>query len=135
FIWAGCCMHKDLNAHKGGNAHLVLFWVKNRLVGPILLMNKGNAAAASSGSSMARKHAEDISSAGAVKLQALLGTLLNHKDKKKGQQDFVAIFFESILGYIVHFIDTSNTHYQSCSKGAAEVIVHLAIYIQLLEFI
>ena len=80
-------MHKDLNAHKGGNACLVLFWVKNGLVGPILLMNKDNAAAASLGSATARKHAEDVSSAGAVKLLALLGTLLNHKDKKKVQQD------------------------------------------------
>jgi hypothetical protein len=135
FIWAGCCMHKDLNAHKGGNARLVLFWAKNGLVGPILLMNKDNAAAASSGSATARKHAEDVSSAGAVKLLALLGALLNHKDKKKGQQDFVAIFFESILGYIIRFVDTSNTRYQSYSEGAAEVIVHLAIYIQLLEFV
>lgn len=82
-----------------------------------------------------KKHAEDVSSAGAVKLLALLGALLNHKDKKKGQQDFVAIFFESILGYIIRFVDTSNTCYQSYSEGAAEVIVHLAIYIQLLEFI
>jgi hypothetical protein len=135
FIWAGCCMHKDLNAHKGGNACLVLYWAKNGIVGPVLLMNKDNAAAASSGSSAAKKHAEDVSSAGAVKLLALLGALLNHKDKKKGQQDFVAIFFESILGYIICFVDTSNTRYQSYSEGAAEVIVHLVIYIQLLDFI
>jgi hypothetical protein len=64
-----------------------------------------------------------------------LGALLNHKDKKKGQQDFMAIFFESILGYIIRFPDTSNTRYQSYSEGAAEVLVHLSIYIQLLEFI
>jgi hypothetical protein len=127
-------MHKDLNAHKGGNARLSLYWSANGIVGPIILMNKDNAAASST-SSAAKKRAEDVSSAGAVKLLALLGALLNHRDKKKGQQDFVAIFFESILGYIIRFVDTSNTRYQSYSEGAAEVIVHLVVYIQLMEFI
>jgi hypothetical protein len=119
-------MHKDLNVHKGGNAHLVLFWAKNRLVGPILLMNKDNAAAASSG----QQQKESLQ-----RMFCLLGALLNHKDKQKDQQDFIEIFFESILGYIIHFVDTSNMCYQSYSEGAAEVIVHLTIYIQLLEFI
>ena len=90
-------MHKDLNAHEGRNAHLVLFWVKNGPVEPILLMNKDGATATSSGSSTVKKHMEDVSSAGAVKLLALLGALLNHKNKKTGQQDFVAIFFNRSL--------------------------------------
>jgi hypothetical protein len=54
FIWAGCCMHKDLNAHKGGNTQLMLYWPKNNLVGPIVLMNKDNAAAAALGTSAAK---------------------------------------------------------------------------------
>jgi hypothetical protein len=84
-------------------------------------MNNDNAAAAtsSSSSSPTKTHAEDVSSAGAMNLLALMGVLLNHKDKKKGQQDFVVIYFESILGYIIHFVDTSNTCYQSYSEGAA----------------
>jgi hypothetical protein len=54
FIWAGCCMHKDLNAHKGGNMQLMFYWPKNNLVGPIVLMNKDNAAAAVLGTSAAK---------------------------------------------------------------------------------
>jgi hypothetical protein len=135
FIWAGCCMHKDLNSHKGGNTRLIAFWPNNNLEGPMLLMNKDNAAAAAIGNDAAKKRAEEMSSAGAVKLLALLGALLNHKDDKKGQQDSTIIFFEYELGFTVRFPDTSNTRYQSYSDGAAETIVHLPIYIQFLEFV
>lgn len=135
FVWAGCCMHKDLNSHKGGNACLVTFWEKNNLTGPIILMNKDNTAASALGTSAAKDRAEIVSSAGGVKLTSLMGALLNHKDDKKGQQDLTAIFMESHLGFIVRFPDTSNTRYQSHSEAAAEVIVHLPLYIQFLDHI
>ena len=27
-VWAGCCMHKEMNSVKGGNAALVAWWVE-----------------------------------------------------------------------------------------------------------
>ena len=44
-VWAGCCMYKEMNSVKGGNAALVAWWVEAGLLGPIKLMNKDNAAA------------------------------------------------------------------------------------------
>ena len=44
FVWAGCCMHKELNAMKGGNARMQAWWGSNGIEGPVLLMNKDNAA-------------------------------------------------------------------------------------------
>jgi hypothetical protein len=111
------------------------FWKSNGLQGPVVLMNKDNAAAAAVGNSAVKKRAEEVSTAGAVKLLSLLGALLNHKDDKKGQQDSTIIFFEYELGFTVRFPDTSNTRYQSYSDGAAETVVHLPIYIQFLQFI
>ncbi|KAH7918088.1 hypothetical protein BV22DRAFT_990657, partial [Leucogyrophana mollusca] len=43
-VRAGCCMHKELNSVKGGNAAMMEFWDNNNLEGPILLANKDNAA-------------------------------------------------------------------------------------------
>ncbi|KAF8880977.1 hypothetical protein BD779DRAFT_1445829 [Infundibulicybe gibba] len=135
FVWGGCCMHKDLNAHKGGNARMMAYWSSNNIVGPTLLMNKDNDAAAALGKSAARTRAEDVSSAGGVKLTSLMGSLFHHRDDKKGQQESTAIFFESQVGYTISFPDTSNTRYQSHSEAAAEVIVHLPVYIRFLDFI
>ena len=46
FVHSGCCMHKDLNAVKGGYARLSDFWSANGLQGPELLMNRDNEEAA-----------------------------------------------------------------------------------------
>ncbi|KAF8871601.1 hypothetical protein BD779DRAFT_1453746, partial [Infundibulicybe gibba] len=135
FVWGGCCMHKDLNAHKGGNARMMAYWSSNNIAGPTPLMNKDNDAAAVLGKSAARTRAEDVSSAGGVKLTSLMGSLFHHRDDKKGQQESTAIFFESQVGYTISFPDTSNTRYQSHSEAAAEAIVHLPVYIRFLDFI
>jgi hypothetical protein len=108
FIWAGCCMHKELNSVKGGNARMMEFWKKAGLTGPIPLMNRDNAAAAIAGPSSARTRVENVTQAGAVKVASLAGALFNHKDDKKGHHDIFRIFFESMLGYIFSFPDTSN---------------------------
>ncbi|KAJ7906523.1 hypothetical protein B0H13DRAFT_2333359 [Mycena leptocephala] len=56
FIWAGCCMHKELNAVKGGNAAMIASWAGHQA--PIRLMNKDNKAAADAGNSAAKTRAE-----------------------------------------------------------------------------
>ena len=48
-VWAGCCMHKELNLVKGGNAALVAWWVEVGLQGLMKLMNKDNVATAAAG--------------------------------------------------------------------------------------
>ena len=86
-VWAGCCMHKEMNLLKGGNAALVAWWVEVGLQGLIKLMNKDNAATAAAGPSQACDRVEDVSQAGGVKLASLAGAIFCHKDNKKGQQD------------------------------------------------
>ncbi|KAJ3765715.1 hypothetical protein FB446DRAFT_794779 [Lentinula raphanica] len=137
FIWCGCCMHKDLNAHKGATARMAEYWEENNKVPPMILMNKDNDAAAEIGNAAVKKRAEQVSSRGGVKLTKLMGLLLKNSNSKKGQQDRHCIYFEARehLGFFTHFPDTSNTRYQSHCDGAAEIIVHLPIYQELLEFI
>jgi hypothetical protein len=72
---------------------------------------------------------------GAVKVASLAGALFNHKDDKKGHHDIFQIFFESSLGYIFSFPDTSNTRYQSYCLAACALNVHLPLYISFLELI
>ncbi|KAF8954451.1 hypothetical protein BDZ97DRAFT_1590776, partial [Flammula alnicola] len=132
FVWAGCCMHKEMNSVKGGAKALASFWKEAGLIGPIKLMNRDNAAAASLGPSSANDRAVEVSEGGAVKLTSLAGAIFNHKDQKKGQQDTCRIFFEDRLGYAIHFPDTSNTRFQSHCEAASELIVHLPLYLEFL---
>ncbi|KAJ3755786.1 hypothetical protein EV360DRAFT_85587 [Lentinula raphanica] len=45
FLWAGCCMHKEMNAFKGGCIGLDDFWDEHtELTSPIPLPNRDNAA-------------------------------------------------------------------------------------------
>ncbi|PCH40969.1 hypothetical protein WOLCODRAFT_16798 [Wolfiporia cocos MD-104 SS10] len=137
FVWGGCCMHKDLNAVKGGNAGLRDFWKVSGLTGPILLMNRDNDAAASTGGPAAKARAEVESDGGGIKTTKLAGAKFRHKYDKKGQQDSYRIFFEasSAVGTTVRFPDTSNTRYQSHCLAAEELLVHLPLYIEFLEAI
>ncbi|KAI0352435.1 hypothetical protein OH77DRAFT_1460105 [Trametes cingulata] len=136
FVSGYCCMHKELNAVKGGNERMVAAWKKLDLAPPILLMNRDNAAAADAGTSDAQARAVEVSEGGGVKLTNLAGALFRHKDDKKGQQDAIRIFFEasSAVGAPVRFPDTSNTRYQSHCEAAAELLVHLDLYIEFLDF-
>ncbi|KAJ7192551.1 hypothetical protein GGX14DRAFT_379991, partial [Mycena pura] len=137
FHCGGCFMHKDLNAHKGGVESMMAAWLKHGFKQPILLMNKDNAAAANSGSVVAREQAETVSSRGGVKLCELMGLLLNNKDDKKGQQDSHGVYFSAHehIGYSIRLLDTSNTRYGCFSEAAAEIIVNLAVYRELMQFI
>ena len=94
FVWAGCCMHKEMNSVKGGARTMAEFWEKAGLICPVKLMNKDNAAAANAGPSAACDCALDVSTGGGIRLTTLACMLFNHKDDKKGQQDSFHIFFE-----------------------------------------
>ncbi|KAG2141308.1 hypothetical protein DEU56DRAFT_755013 [Suillus clintonianus] len=135
FVWGGCCMHKDLNAVKGGNTRMRAWWALNDVDGPALLMNRDNAAAASGGPSTAQARAVRVSQGGAAKALALAGSVFHHKDDKKGQQDSLRFFLEAQLGYFSPWPDTSNTHYHSNCDGAGEWIVHEDLYIVYLQII
>ncbi|KAJ7494006.1 hypothetical protein FB451DRAFT_1020393 [Mycena latifolia] len=134
-LGGGCCMHKDLNAHKV--KQIMASWAKNGFQQPVLLMNKDNQAAANSGSAAAKARAEKVSSRGGVKLCELMGILLNNKDDKKGMQDSLGVYFQARehIGYTIRFPDTSNTRYQCFSEAAAEIVFNLTIYRELMEFI
>ncbi|KAF8871626.1 hypothetical protein BD779DRAFT_1680239 [Infundibulicybe gibba] len=134
YVWAGCCMHKEMNSVKGVVRGMASFWA-NGLTGPVILFNRDNAAAAAGGPSSACDHALEHSQGGAVKLTSLAGALFHHKDNKRGQQDTFRIHFERHLGYAVRFPDTSNTRFQSHCDAAAELLVHLPLYIEFLLLI
>ncbi|KAI0042914.1 hypothetical protein FA95DRAFT_1609803 [Auriscalpium vulgare] len=133
FIWAGCGMHKEMNSVKGGNKRMAAWWIESGLVPPVKLMNCDNAAAAAGGSSSARARATEVSEGGGVKATSLAGAIFHHKDDKKGQQDSLQIFLEASIGFMVRFPDTSNTRYQSHCEAAAELLVHLDLYVDFLE--
>ncbi|THU80098.1 hypothetical protein K435DRAFT_768328 [Dendrothele bispora CBS 962.96] len=116
-----CCMHKDLNAHKGGTERMAQYWVEKNKEPPILLMNKDNDMAAALGTSAAKTQAEKNSSRGGVKTTELMGLLFRHKDSKKGHQERTSIYFEA----------REHSH----ADAAAEIMVHLPIYREILEFV
>lgn len=134
YIWAGCCMHKEMNSVKGGNKRMMAFWNESGLTPPVSLMNRDNAAAAALGSSGAKQRAGDVSQAGAVKTTSLAGAIFHHKDDKKGQQDSLSNFWEFETGNVpTRFPDTSNIRYQSHCEAASELIVGLPLYIKFLD--
>ncbi|PBK79975.1 hypothetical protein ARMGADRAFT_977390, partial [Armillaria gallica] len=132
FVWAGCCMHKEMNTVKGGARAMADYWKEGDLDGPVKLMNKDNDAAAQAGPSKARDQAIDNSQGGAVKLTDLAGSLFNHKDKKKGHQDTFRDYFEKHTNQRITFPDTSNTRFQSHCEAAIVLIVLLPIFLRYL---
>ncbi|GJE89766.1 hypothetical protein PsYK624_058730 [Phanerochaete sordida] len=141
FFWAGCCMHKELNSVKGGNAGLVEYWKALGHSAPVLLPNRDNRAvveladASLAETSPAERRAALVSSGGAVKLASLAGSIFNHKDSKKGQHDTYLYHFLQLTGRTLTFPDTSNTRYQSYCLASAELLTHRLIYIQFLELV
>ncbi|KAJ8586433.1 hypothetical protein M405DRAFT_908639, partial [Rhizopogon salebrosus TDB-379] len=135
FVWAGCCMHKELNAAKGGNTRMRAWWEQNGVDGPVLLMNKDNTAAASGGSSVAKERAVHVSTGGGQKTLDLAGSVFRHKDDKKGQHDSLHYYLEAELGFTSQWPDTSNTRYHSHGDAACEYLVHKSRYLLFLEII
>jgi hypothetical protein len=94
-IWAGCCMHKGMNAAKEGFAGMTDKWIS--IAGaapPVKMVNKDNRAALANASAPEQERIYTLSRGGAAKLTELMGALLKHKNDKKGQQDLYKIAFE-----------------------------------------
>jgi hypothetical protein len=124
-----------MNSVKGGNARMMAFWDDAGIVGPMKLFNQDNAAAAALGGSAAHQQAGDNSQAGDVKLTSLAGAVFANKDKKKGQQDSLQVYLQSVISYMVSFPNTSSTHYQSHCCAAAKLLVRQEFYRQFLELV
>ncbi|KDQ56101.1 hypothetical protein JAAARDRAFT_48449 [Jaapia argillacea MUCL 33604] len=107
FLKVGCCMHKDLNTVRYGALVMMLWWAAHGVPGPTLLPNKDNAA-------------------------ILAGAIFNNKDEKKGQHDMYISWFKHHLGHVARFPDTSNTRFQTHCTAAAELILHLELYLEFL---
>lgn len=143
FIWGGCGMHKVMNTEKWGASAMEKWWTSEeaRALGadqaaPVWLYNKANAAiVADKSASSSREEAERVTKRGGVKTTDLAGSILRHKDYKKGQQDNYRWFFALVLGYMVQYPDTSNTRFCTHGFAAAELLVHLAVYIEFLILI
>ena len=85
--WAGCCMHKELNAVKGGTSQMAAAWEELGLKPPIPLLNKYESIGKAKGTN------EQLLQ-GSIKLAYLAGATFNNKDDKKGYQSIVDNFFE-----------------------------------------
>ncbi|KAJ7715048.1 hypothetical protein B0H16DRAFT_1340269 [Mycena metata] len=140
-LWGGCCMHKDLNATKGGAEGMKAWW-KSRpdIQGPILLANRDNAATLADAPDIAaetnpsQRRALAATESGGVKTTLLAGALFNHANDKKGLQETHVMYFETIkAGRSRRFPGTSTTRYGSNLDAAAELITYLNDYINLLE--
>ncbi|KAH7313995.1 hypothetical protein B0J17DRAFT_584920 [Rhizoctonia solani] len=126
-VWTGCCMHKELNAVKGGATNMANIWDTLGLKSPIALWNKSESEGQHLGT--------EKTPCGAVKLTLLAGAIFNNRDDKRGYHRLVSNYFEKVYGYTHTFPNTSNTRYGSHCDAAAELIIHLETYIQLFELI
>ncbi|KAJ3754315.1 hypothetical protein EV360DRAFT_86942 [Lentinula raphanica] len=137
FLWAGCCMHKEMNAFKGGCVGLDEFWDKHpEITSPLPLPNRDNAATIhlASGTAAAAR-AKMRTERGAVKLASLAGMIFRHKDRKRGQQDTLRFYFDYKIGFNLAFPDTSNTRFQSHAEACALIITHLDLFIEFLTYV
>ncbi|KAJ7315392.1 hypothetical protein DFH08DRAFT_715778, partial [Mycena albidolilacea] len=90
FIWAGCCMHKDLNSFRGGNTEMMLEWQKLGVDRPVLLCNKQNTPilqhhldhtiSKNAVLTEDKFKALEASTRGGIKVCALAGAIFNNKD-------------------------------------------------------
>ncbi|KAL1761684.1 hypothetical protein FB107DRAFT_200573 [Schizophyllum commune] len=137
FLFTGCCMHKELNSVKGGDARMRTYYATHpEIVPPVLLANKDNAAVLAGITdneqlTPAELRALAVSGCGAVKATTLAGMICNNKDSKKGQHDRYVWYFDEVLGPTTiarRFPDVSNTRFQSHCAAACEILQHLELY-------
>ena len=137
FVSSFCCMHKDLNAVKGGNVAMMAYWQDANRAPPLLLMNRDNDATTrvAGPSTAAMNRALHASVGGAIKFLELCGSVFRHRDDKKGHQDSYRWFFEDSpeVGTLVEFPNVSSVRFGSFGDAASEILVHLPVYIQFLE--
>ncbi|PBK91256.1 hypothetical protein ARMGADRAFT_932911 [Armillaria gallica] len=135
-IWAGCCMHKDMNAFKGGVQSMESYWEEMKIKGPIKMYNCDNAATSElAPDTSASKRADDKSKGGAIKASSLAGAIFRHKDRKRGQQDTLRFFFDHKIGFSICFPDTSNTRFQSHAEACAVIITYMDLLLKFLDYV
>ncbi|THU91295.1 hypothetical protein K435DRAFT_583338, partial [Dendrothele bispora CBS 962.96] len=132
----GCCMHKEMNAFKGGVAAMEAWWGANGIEPPARMYNWDNAAASTlAPGTAALKRAEEKSKGGAIKVSDLAGAVFRHKDRKRGQQDTLRFYFDRLLGFTIEFPDTNNTRFQSHAEAAAVIITYLQYFLEFLRLV
>jgi hypothetical protein len=95
FIWAGCCMHKSLNACKAGYTEMTAAW--KTIPGaapPVKLISKDKRAAIDKGTAELRASIETAAEGGAIPHNKYCALTYKSADDKKGQQDMYAMEVE-----------------------------------------
>ncbi|KAJ3831319.1 hypothetical protein F5878DRAFT_667679 [Lentinula raphanica] len=134
FLWVGCCMHKEMNAFKGGVSAMEVWWGRNNLDPPIPLPNWDNDAASTlAPGTDAAKRAAERAKGGAIKVTSTLaGAAFRHKDRKRGQQDTLRFYFAKEFGFNITFPDTNNTRFQSHAEACTVLITYLDMFLMML---
>jgi hypothetical protein len=135
WVWSGCAMHKDLNAMKGGVDGMASWWKESGDgMTPIALMSKFKAIAANSGS-LPEDTLVESGDRGGAKLTGLLGSLVKHRETKKGHQERFRAFSIDFLktSRPIQFPDTSNNRYQTHGFAATEILHHRDLYLAFLR--
>ncbi|KAJ7442782.1 hypothetical protein B0H11DRAFT_1631518, partial [Mycena galericulata] len=141
FFWAGRSMHKELNCCRAFDEGMNEYYDENPdIEPPVLLANRDNDATIqleeeTGNITAAVQRALKVSERGGVKLITLFGSLVNHKDDKKGLHDVYENYFRNTIGAGVRFPDTSNTRYQSHGHGGARIITYLDEHRSFMDFI
>jgi hypothetical protein len=130
---------------KYGYHTLQLIYSKYGLTPPVLLANKVNSATIALGGddpdNPAVQHAVKSSTAGAIKLLQLVGSLLHHKDGEHGYQDRALLFMQQQKLELYNldeprkFPDVSNTRYRCYTYTAAKVVCFHGIIQDLVEHV
>ncbi|KIJ48788.1 hypothetical protein M422DRAFT_247147 [Sphaerobolus stellatus SS14] len=128
-------MHKELNTVKGEYTGMVAYWSENGLVGPVILNNCDNEAAAMLGNAELKARASEVSECGGIKLTKLLGQLLRHQDDTRGQQDSYQYFLLEKVGFISNYPDVCNTWFQSHCEAASEIIYYRDLLVDFMALI
>ena len=135
WVWSGCAMHKDLNAMKGGVDRMANWWKEcGDGTAPVALMSKFKAIAVDSGS-LPKEALAVAGDRGGAKLTGLFGSLIKHRETKKGHQERFRAFSMKFLNTSqpIQFPDTSNNRYQSHGFAATEILHHRDLYIAFLH--
>ncbi|KAF7329261.1 hypothetical protein MKEN_00187000 [Mycena kentingensis (nom. inval.)] len=158
FVWGGCCMHKDLNTIKNGDAAMQKFWVDNRLTGPIALPNKwqrsGTDAGKQSDAATAQSTEMDASleaidpaevyvapangsHSGAAHATLLGGKLLADSNDKNGQQKTWDNYLEFNVGKkkARKYPGTSTTRFQSTADASEYIIEFREVLIEFMDVV
>lgn len=137
-IWAGCGMHKDMNAMKYGVAAMGLAWNTLETTRPVDLHNKDNDATLNLEGVTADTHSDELTAAarrvlsqagrGAGKWLELLAMFLKNKNDKKGQGDNWNFFSEKETGKRHDFAAVNNTRYHSKGDASGQYWDNPCIY-------